>query len=231
MAEHSRSCRGRGAGVALPQHQAVEDSENENLTAGDDDPIAVFIPVWICTDPDAAGLRDRYTNGQPAGGPGATNNADHDETVREAKRVERRRGIANNAAWRSAEAVRREWLAGFVTRKTPPAGAEALVCAALVTGDHLFTRAMQDGHRLLCTLLDKPAEQTEGYYTTDAIRARLADQPSTPKADQAALTPHLHPVQVGAQLDPRRPHIIGGIQSPEQNPEEIANERAADHGG
>jgi ParB family chromosome partitioning protein len=151
------------------------------LTADDVDPVAVFVPVWICTDPDAAGLQDRYTNGQPASGPGATNNIDDDQTVREAKRVERRRVIANNAAWRSAETVRREWLAGFVTRKTPPAGAEALVCAALVSGDHIFTRAMQDGHRLLCTLLGKPAEQTEPYYTTHAIRARLADQPTTPR--------------------------------------------------
>jgi ParB family chromosome partitioning protein len=165
-----------------PNHQAAEDSEDEDLTAGDDDPITVFIPVWICTDPDAAGLRDRYTNGQPVSGPGGTNTMDDDETVREAKRVERRRVIANNAAWRSAEAVRREWLAGFVTRKTPPAGAEALVCAALVSGDHIFTRAMQDGHRLLCTLLGKPTEQTEPYYTTQAIRAQLADQPTTPKA-------------------------------------------------
>ena len=141
-----------------PNHQAAEDSEDEDFTAGDDDPTAVFIPVWICTDPDTAGLRDRYTNGQPVSGSGAPNNMDDDEAAREAKRVERRRVIANNAAWRSAGTVRREWLAGFVTRKTPPAGAEALVCAALVSGDHIFTRAMQDGQRLLCTLLGKPAE-------------------------------------------------------------------------
>jgi hypothetical protein len=64
----------------------------------------------------------------------ATTNMDDDETVREAKRVERWRVIANNAAWRSAETVRREWVAGFVTRKTPPSGAEALVYAALVSG-------------------------------------------------------------------------------------------------
>ena len=63
----------------------------------------------------------------------ATTNMDDDETVREAKRVERWRVIANNAAWRSAETVRREWVAGFVTRKTPPSGAEALVYAALVS--------------------------------------------------------------------------------------------------
>ena len=29
-----------------PDHQTAEDSETEDLTAGDDDPIAVFVPMW-----------------------------------------------------------------------------------------------------------------------------------------------------------------------------------------
>jgi ParB family chromosome partitioning protein len=104
------------------------------------------------------------------------------EAAREAKRVERRRVIENNKAWRSAETVRREWLARFITRKTPPAGAEVLVCAALLGGNHIFTRAMQDGHRLLCTLLGHDAEQTQPYATTHGIRERLAQQHTSPKA-------------------------------------------------
>ena len=54
----------------------------------------------------------------------------------EARREERRRVIANNKAWASAETVRREWLAGFLARKTAPKGAEALICEAVVTGQH-----------------------------------------------------------------------------------------------
>ena len=77
-----------------------------------------------------------------------------------AKRIERRRVIDNNKAWRSAETVRREWLARFITRKTPPAGAEALVCAALISGHHSLTRAMQEGHRLLCGFLG-PSRRAE----------------------------------------------------------------------
>src|SRR5688572_1927000 len=100
---------------------------------------------------------------------------------RAAVRSERRQVIDNNKAWRSAETVRREWLARFITRKTPPAGAEALVCAALVSGDHIFTRAMQEGHRLLCRYLGHPDEQNQPYPGTYQTRQRLADQRS-PKA-------------------------------------------------
>jgi ParB family transcriptional regulator, chromosome partitioning protein len=141
------------------------------------DPVEVLTPVWICTDPEAAGLHPRYThdptNPASTGGNGAA-----DEAVREAKQVERRRVIENNKAWRSAETVRREWLARFITRRTPPAGAEVLVCAALIGGDHIFTRAMQEGHRFLCTLLGHPDEQNQPYLGTYQTRQRLADQTS-----------------------------------------------------
>jgi len=63
--------------------------------------------------------------------------------------MERRLVIENNKAWRSAETVRREWLTGFCSRKTPPTGAEALICEAVATGQYTLTRAMQEGHRLL----------------------------------------------------------------------------------
>ncbi len=133
----------------------------------------------ICTNPEAAGLRARYGY-RPTPVPTGAQESD-DDAAREAKRVERRRVIDNNKAWRSAETVRREWLARFITRKTPPTGAEALVCAALISGDHIFTRAMQDGHRLLCTLLGHDDEQTQPYFTTHAIRERLTRQPMTSK--------------------------------------------------
>src|SRR3546814_19102372 len=48
------------------------------------------------------------------------------------RREERRRVIAYNKAWASAEPVSREWLAGIVARKTTPQGTAALICAALV---------------------------------------------------------------------------------------------------
>ena len=88
--------------------------------------------------------------------------------------------IENNKAWRSAETVRREWLAQFITRKTPPAGAEQLICAAVVGGEHALTQAISGGHRLLCQLSGgTPSDPYSGYRH----RLDLADQPRNAKAE------------------------------------------------
>ena len=167
-----------------PTPEPDDDADSDSIDSAD--PVPVLTPVWICTDPEAAGLRPRYSH-NPAN-PAATGGGEAaDEAVREAKRVERRRVIDNNKAWRSAETVRREWLARFITRRTPPAGAEALVCAALISGDHIFTRAMQEGHRLLCSFLGHPDEQNQPYPGTYQTRQRLADQPSPKAATMIAL--------------------------------------------
>ena len=62
-----------------------------------------------------------------------------------------------------------------------------MVCAALISGDHIFTRAMQEGHRLLCTLLGHPDEQDQPYLGTYQTRQRLADQTSPKTAMMIAL--------------------------------------------
>lgn len=83
--------------------------------------IAVAVPA--CTQ--AAALHvDRYSY---SSGPAKTKAADMGEKEREAAKAERKRVIENNAAWRAAEPVRREWLTQFVTRKTPPKGAEQII--------------------------------------------------------------------------------------------------------
>jgi ParB family chromosome partitioning protein len=76
--------------------------------------------------------------------------------------------------------VRREWLAGFVTRKTAPKGAESLICEAIITGHHTLTKSLQNGHPMLCTLLG--AKAPEGYHGTQATCQRLAASANTPKA-------------------------------------------------
>src|SRR3546814_12179243 len=84
----------------------------------------VYRQIWVGTDIEASGLihrsRVRHTDDDLGDGPKA-----HDpeadaaaEAEAEERREERLRVIAYNKAWASAETVRREWLAGFVARKT-----------------------------------------------------------------------------------------------------------------
>ena len=170
-----------------------EDEYDEAAEDGSDDedyepaePYQQYVPVWVVTDLAASGLRRR---GGGSGSGTADSTADSSdgggeeaEAQREQQRQERRRVIANNKAWASAETVRREWLAGFVARKTAPKGAEALICEAVVTGHHSLSKAMDHRHPMLFTLLgvDVP---TGFYYGAGPEECRkIATKASTPKA-------------------------------------------------
>lgn len=149
--------------------------------------VEVLTTVWICLDPKAAGLHHRWEThlSTNASAPGAETGPSG-QADREAQREQRRTVIANNKAWDSAETVRRQWLAGFLTRKSPPAGAEALVCEALLTGHHSLDRAMHAHHPRLRDLL--PHAVTSGdsnaanYTAGRDVCARLVAKATTPKA-------------------------------------------------
>jgi len=144
------------------------------------EPVRVFRPVWIVTDPEAAGLVQRWTwltRNRQGGG----NLADDDrEAAVEQAREERRTVIANNKAWVSAETVRRAWLRDFFTRKTPPKGAEALICEAVVGGQFTLSKAMDSAHPLLRDLLGVDTPSVYGAGRSAA--AKLAASPANPKA-------------------------------------------------
>lgn len=154
--------------------EAVDEGEADEQNAQ-----LVYVPVWVCTDPAAARLRHQYDGtGNRAGG---TTGPPDDEAAREAKAADRRRVIANNKAWKSAEVARREWLAQFITRRGVPAGAESLICEAVLTADHHLQKAMEQQHPMLRTLLGVEPE-TGIYDGTRSACARLATQASTSKA-------------------------------------------------
>ena len=99
--------------------------------------------TYVCTNPKANGHALYSWNGetrppgQQAGG-GMT-----DE-----QKAERRTLIANNKAWDSAETVRRAWMAeSFLTRTTPPKGAETFLAVAVAHGEHT-----EESHRLYADL-------------------------------------------------------------------------------
>ena len=148
-----------------------DDPDHEEVA----DAVRVFVPEWIVPDPPAAGLHHMYDD---KSAPGSDTEAES-EAEREAGRVERRRVIEHNKAWRSAESVRREWLRGFIGRKSVPTGAEALICEAVVGCDHHLAKGLDKRHPLLRSLL---GEDEDGFYESAAACARMATGPKTPKA-------------------------------------------------
>jgi ParB family chromosome partitioning protein len=109
--------------------------------------------VHVCLDPKAHGHASTTSSGSPAaGGP-----------MSEEQKADRRAVIAGNAAWRSAETVRRSWLRTFAARKTTPKDAPALLAYAVTTCNTDLTHAAQSGHTLARTTLGLPAVKPNGY--------------------------------------------------------------------
>lgn len=156
-----------GAAVVVRKVRQYDDEEEGREVA------PRFDADWIVADPAAAGLVKRW-----AYDPSSSVSAETPEQE-EAKRAERQRVIVGNKAWRSAEVVRREWLASFIARKTPPTGAEALICDAVLVHTGTLSHAMDHHHLGLLKLL---GEKPEGYYGDIEACEHLATTPATPKA-------------------------------------------------
>ncbi len=97
--------------------------------------------VYACADWKAQGHRDRYSSRPVA------------PTMDEAARAERQTVIANNKAWKSATAVRRQFLSKLLARKTAPAGTSGYVAGELARGTHQLRRAMERTPELVASLL------------------------------------------------------------------------------
>lgn len=91
-----------------------------------------YRPVWYCTDPAAAGLRDRYGRNTN------TATADDSDTAKADRAAERRTVIDNNKAWTSAETVRRAWLTDLAARKSAPKGAATFIANSLAARARLL---------------------------------------------------------------------------------------------
>lgn len=96
----------------------------------------------VVVDWKAHGLRKIGRTGTVTGG-----------KMTEAETAERRRVVANNKAWVSAEKVRRAWLARMLGRKRRPADALAFAAVTLAVETHEVGRAVSDHHALACELL------------------------------------------------------------------------------
>ncbi len=91
----------------------------------------------------------------------------------EREKLERRRVLTNNKAWRAAVEVRRKFLTDLLRRKEPPKQAQQFVAAELIEGDYELRRAMERG----------------GHFAVELLNlSRLSDLASRkPTANQAIL--------------------------------------------
>src|SRR5665648_1153931 len=182
-----------GAAVVVTVDWQENDDEATKPVDEDDDqeraePRKVYVPVWVCTDPAGAGLHHRWDGAPPRDTLPAADNVDEraaweqaEQARREAESAERRRVLANNAAWRSAEVVRRQWLAGLLSRRQVPKGAEALIARAVLERQYSLTHALSNGHDLLPDLLGlRPTDS--GYQSGAQVAARVLAQATTPAA-------------------------------------------------
>lgn len=123
--------------------QATEDDDAEpagGAVAGA--PGQVHVPVWVCTDPAAAGLQYaaakpgiRHDGGAPTSEEERAAREAEAEARRQAESAQRRRVIEYSKAWRAAGVGRREWLLGFLTRRSVPVGAKLLIARAVLGPD------------------------------------------------------------------------------------------------
>lgn len=133
------------------------------------------VSTWVVTDPEAAGLT-HYSEIAPD----PDKSDEQIEAEEEAAREERRLVRENNAAWRAAEKVRREWLREtFLKRKSAPTGAEALIAEGVLVHPHGLTKALESRHR---TLLELLGEKVEPYYGNVEACSAYGTGASTPKA-------------------------------------------------
>lgn len=160
------------------EDEDYDDGEEYYYEGGERVQVRTFVQLWVCLDPEAAGLQ--YA---PHAVSRTQGTAPQDQEAAEAKRAERRRVLAGNKAWRAAEAVRRDWLRGLVARKTPPKDAEYLICSAVLTGPHWLRQGMEQSYGLLAEML--PAQTDEDaheWYRASARAQELAQEPASVKA-------------------------------------------------
>jgi ParB family chromosome partitioning protein len=91
------------------------------------------------------------------------------------QKAERKTLIANNKAWASAEVVRREWLAEFLSRKTLPKDAGTVIAQGLTIHRRHVGSAVTNGNTLAHTLL---GIERGGYYEADKLAAMIEHSPA-----------------------------------------------------
>ena len=160
-----------GAALYLTQEwtHANHDDQDEDEDGAEGESICEWVPMWVCPSPATHGYKDKYGYADSAG-----HKLKQSPEQSEAVKAERRLVIENNKAWRSAVAVRREWLRLFAARRTAPKGAEALIVQAMLEGPHFVQQAQSQRQPLLREWLGV-VETAGGWNAGSAALQVLAD--------------------------------------------------------
>ena len=126
--------------------------------AGEDAKVSYFL-----TDFTAAGFRKETSTGAASG------------PMTEEQKTERKTLIANNKAWASAEVVRREWLAEFLTRKILPKDTGTVIAQGLTVHRAAVGSAVTNGSVLAHVLL---GIERGGYWDADKLAALVEHSPT-----------------------------------------------------
>ncbi|MFJ3408309.1 ParB N-terminal domain-containing protein [Promicromonospora sp. NPDC090134] len=116
----------------------------------------------VCLDYKAAGHKQNRTNP----------NDTRTEQEKQAASAERAEVVENNKAWKSAQTVRREWLAQFAQRKTAPKDAATFLARSLTADTHSIEKASQSAHGLACEWLG--LKSTNGWGSRKALDDLIA---------------------------------------------------------
>jgi ParB family chromosome partitioning protein len=116
----------------------------------------------VCLDYKAAGHKLNH----------AKANDTRTEQEKQAASAERAEVITNNKAWKSAETVRREWLAQFAKRKTTPKDAANFLAGSLTADTLSIEKASLGAHGLACEWLG--VKTTDGWGSRQALSDLIA---------------------------------------------------------
>ncbi|WP_104129579.1 ParB/RepB/Spo0J family partition protein [Cryobacterium sp. N21] len=125
--------------------------------SGDEASVSYFL-----TDFKAAGFRKDSGSGAASG------------PMTDEQKAERKTLIANNKAWASAEVVRRDWLAEFLSRKTLPKDAATVIALGLTVHRAAVGSAVTNGSVLAHVLL---GIERGGYWDGDKLAALVEHSP------------------------------------------------------
>jgi ParB family chromosome partitioning protein len=190
--ETHQRCPGHGAYIVQQwgwTEASADEPQNDDTTEDDEDDeegeysegpaqVLQWTPQYVCTDVQQHGHQERSY--------GAASQkkiaADMTDQEREAERVKRRDVIQSNKDWLSATTVRREWLSGFLTRKSAPKTTARFLAGSLARP----TLGLANGYGLAYELLGLTG-QSPTYGRPNTALSDLIDNASEARAQVVSL--------------------------------------------